>query len=79
LQKKGTAKGEIEKAFPSLFPKALHQFMYKATDQGSFFFKRGLCLLFDFELGVKSSKGRLDVLYALFVQMLHVSSKDYAT
>lgn len=79
LQKKGAAKGDIERAFPRLFPKALQQCMHGAIQQGSHFFKKGLCALFDFELGVKSSRGRLDVLYALFVHTLHSSSRDSRT
>lgn len=72
LHKKGASKEEIVKATPFLFPKALQHCTQVALRKGCCFFEKGLMYLFDFELGLKSSKGRPDVLYALFVQKLHL-------
>lgn len=66
LIKSGAAQEEISAAFPRLWPKALQQCTEGARRMGSDYFKKGLMDLFDFELGLKSSGGRPEILFSIF-------------
>ena len=66
LLAKGASKEEMGLAFPKLWPKALESCLDGARKRGSPFFKKALLALFDFELGLKSSKAKPATLFTLF-------------
>lgn len=66
LIKKGASGEEIAAAFPRLWPKALQQCLEGARQFGISYFKKGLMHLFDLEFGLKTSKGRAEVLFTIF-------------
>ncbi len=66
LLKRGATKDEIGAAFPRLWPKALQQCLEGARKRGGGFFKKGLIDLFALELGLKTSTGKPEVLFAMF-------------
>lgn len=68
LLKKG--EGEIATAFPRLFPKQLTQCIEGTKRRKEPFFKKALVALFELELGLKSSKGRADILLSQFLAIL---------
>lgn len=67
LLRKGSSSEEIAKAFPGLWPKALEQAMRGVKQRGEEFFRNGLCALYDLELGIKTSLGKPETLFAQFL------------
>ncbi|MBS0629963.1 MAG: hypothetical protein JSS30_07075 [Verrucomicrobia bacterium] len=65
LTKKGATQEEISSAFPRLWPKALQQCVDGARHLGIGYFQRGLIHLFEFELGLKTSAGKPEVLFTI--------------
>ncbi len=74
LIKKGSSQEEISAAFPRLWPKALQQCVDGARQFGIDYFKRGLIDLFEFELGLKTSVGRPEMLFTIFFARLSTDS-----
>ncbi|MDN3506448.1 MAG: hypothetical protein P0S96_04390 [Simkaniaceae bacterium] len=71
LLKKGTSPDAISEAFPRLWPKALQEALSGTKQKGEAFFKKGLIALFDFELGLKTSKSKPETLFTRFCGEIH--------
>jgi len=72
--KKGASQEEISAAFPRLWPKALQQCVDGARKLGIDYFKQGLIDLFEFELGLKTSVSKPEILFTIFASKLRSDS-----
>lgn len=70
MVQKRIPQSEISAAFPRLFPKILQANLQIAKKRGVSYFKEGLKSLYDFELGIKTSRAKPEILFSLFTNSL---------